>query len=284
MSFKAPRLAQTKPKTKPTNKTRRTAKKPKRFINTESPPKENTGVSAVPEFLTQAIPGMTTQPDLEDSLLQEEQSSLTDNVIDTGDDQMLNGRTPPLWSTMAPPRLLATDSPQHVQLAVTTNFGAGVDMDKYLGPARTLFDRFSQPEKDEYKKKGLTVLKIPASWRKWNAMETAQKIRFINALHVLSPRHAVLLETNVEEIAWSARQETDETINTNRTMHEYARVMHIMSSSDNMAAISRALGRYNRLELDESRSKLHEDLQFSVSGWKQLAIVFNDPQVMSNCV
>jgi hypothetical protein len=46
-----------------------------------------------------------------------------------------------------------------------------------------------------------------------------------------------------------------------------------------MSAISRALGRYNRLELDESKSKLHDDLQFSVSGWKQLAIVFNDPNV-----
>jgi hypothetical protein len=152
MSFKAPRLAQTQPKTKPTNKTRRTSKKPKRFITTDSPPKENTGVSAVTEILTQAIPGMTTQPDLEHSLPQEGESTLTDNVFDTGDDQMLHGRTPPLWSTMAPPRLLSTDSPQHVQLAVTTNFGAGVDMDKYLGPARALFDRFSQAEKDEYTK------------------------------------------------------------------------------------------------------------------------------------
>jgi hypothetical protein len=40
-----------------------------------------------------------------------------------------------------------------VQLAVTKIFGAGVDMDKYLGPARTMFDHFSQAEKDEYKKK-----------------------------------------------------------------------------------------------------------------------------------
>jgi hypothetical protein len=52
--------------------------------------------------------------------------------------------------------------------------------------------------------------------------------------------------------------------------------MLAMSSSDNMAAISRT---FNRLELDESKSKLHDDLQFSVSGWKQLAIVFNDPNV-----
>ena len=140
MSFKAPRVAPTTSQTKVTNKTRRNAKKPKRFIGTESPPKENTGVP-VPELSTQVIPGMTAQAD--QSLLQEEQSLPSDNVLDAGNSQMLHGRTPPLWSTMAPPRLLATDSPQHVQLAVSINFGAGVDMDKYLGPARTLFERFS---------------------------------------------------------------------------------------------------------------------------------------------
>jgi hypothetical protein len=112
-------------------------------------------------------------------------------------------------------------------------------------------------------------------------MDTGQKIRFINALHALESAHAIMLESIVEENALSVRQGIDEKTSTNRTMHEYARVMHIMSSSDNMAAISRALGRYNRLELDESKSKLHEDLQFSVSGWKQLEIVFNDPLVRS---
>jgi hypothetical protein len=71
------------------------------------------------------------------------------------------------------------------------------------------------------------VLKIPASWRKWNAMDTGQKIRFINALHALDPVHALLLETSVEDIASSTRQEIDDTINTNKTMHEYARVMHV---------------------------------------------------------
>jgi hypothetical protein len=62
-------------------------------------------------------------------------------------------------------------------------------------------------------------------------------------------------------------------------MHEYARTMHVMSSSDNLSAISKAFGRYTRLELDESKSKLHEDLETSVDGWKQLAIVYNDPNV-----
>ena len=81
MSFKAPRVAPTTSQTKVTNKTRRNAKKPKRFIGTESPPKENTGVP-VPELSTQVIPGMTAQPD--QSLLQEEQSLPSDNVLDAG--------------------------------------------------------------------------------------------------------------------------------------------------------------------------------------------------------
>lgn len=225
---------------------------------------------------------MQGNPDHQPTLPPVESSCLTHNAEHTGDAEASHGRTPPLWSTREPPRLLATDSPQHVQLVITNNFGAGVDMDKYLSPARTMFDRFSQGDKDEYKKKGLTLLKIPASWRKWKVMDNGQKIRFINALHALDPSHALMLETIVDEIALSVRQGLDETKSTNRTMHEYARVMHIMSSSDNMAAISRALGRYNRLELDESKSKLHEDLQFTVSGWNQLAIVFNDPLVRCN--
>jgi hypothetical protein len=97
-------------------------------------------------------------------------------------------------------------------------------------------------------------------------MDNGQHKRFINALHALDPVHALMLETSVQEIALIMRQDIDETISTNRTMHEYARVVHVMSSFDNMAAISRALGRYNHLELDESKSKLHEDLQFSVTG------------------
>ncbi len=51
----------------------------------------------------------------------------------------------------------------------------------------------------------------------------------------------------------------------NRTMHDYA--------------ITKAFGRYTRLELDEAKSKLREDLETSVSGWKQLTVVFNDPNV-----
>jgi hypothetical protein len=60
-------------------------------------------------------------------------------------------------------------------------------------------------------------------------------------------------------------------------MHDYARVMHAMSCSDNLAAITKAFGRYTRLELDEA--KLREDLEISVFGWKQLTVVFNNPNV-----
>jgi hypothetical protein len=49
-------------------------------------------------------------------------------------------------------------------------------------------------------------------------------------------------------------------------MHDYARVMHVMSCSDNLAAITKAFERYTRLELDKSKSKLREDLELSVSG------------------
>jgi hypothetical protein len=100
---------------------------------------------------------MQDNPDQQPILPQEESSFLTNDAEHTGDAQASHGRTPPLWSTREPPRLLATDSPQHVQLVITKNFGAGVDMDKYLTPARTMFDRFSQGEKDEHKKRAYVI-------------------------------------------------------------------------------------------------------------------------------
>ncbi len=50
-----------------------------------------------------------------------------------------------------------------------------------------------------------------------------------------------------------------------------------MSCSDNLAAVTKAFGRYTRMELDEARSKLSADLEVTISGWKQLTCVFNDP-------
>ena len=59
----------------------------------------------------------------------------------------------PSWWTKGSPRLLATDTPDHVESVVATNFGAGVDLDRYLEPARSIFERFSTIEREEYKKK-----------------------------------------------------------------------------------------------------------------------------------
>jgi hypothetical protein len=44
-------------------------------------------------------------------------------------------------------------------------------------------------------------------------------------------------------------------------MHEMARVMHVISDSDNTAALSKALGRYSRLDLDREHSKLDEEIE-----------------------
>ncbi len=45
------------------------------------------------------------------------------------------------------------------------------------------------------------------------------------------------------------------------TMHEMARSMHVISDSDNTAALSKALGRYSRLDLDLEHSKLDEEIE-----------------------
>jgi hypothetical protein len=53
----------------------------------------------------------------------------------------------------------------------------------------------------------------------------------------------------------------DDEVHKNRTMHEMARAMHVISDSDNTAALSKALGRYSRLELDIEHSKLNEEIK-----------------------
>ena len=124
-------------------------------------------------------------------------------------------------------------------------------------------------------------MKISASWKKWRAMDNSQKIKFINAIYALNASHAQNIESGVGAIAAKMAKDVEEQVVANRTMHDYARVMHVMSCSDNLAAITKAFGRYTRLELDEAKSKLREDLELSVSGWKQLTVVFNDPNVRS---
>ncbi len=124
------------------------------------------------------------------------------------------------------------------------------------------------------------MLKIPNSWKKWSAMDHAQKIKFINAIYALSALHAQCIETAVITNSTSITHTVEDTMaSSNRTMHCYARVMHVMSCSNNLAAVTRAFGRYTRYELDEAKSKLSEDLEVCVSGWKQLTYVFNDPNV-----
>jgi len=53
----------------------------------------------------------------------------------------------------------------------------------------------------------------------------------------------------------------DEEVSRNRTMHEMARAMHVITDTDNIAALSKALGRYNRLELDRAHSKLDAEIE-----------------------
>ncbi len=155
-------------------------------------------------------------------------------------------------------------------------------MDLYLPAARTVIDHLTKDEFEDYTKKGLKLkIKIPASWKRWKAMGNLQKIKFINRLFILSPEHASNLERSVAAINETTNKATDAAISINRTMHEYARTMHVMSSSDNLAAISKAFGRYYTwLELNESKSKLHEDLETSVVGWKELACMYNDKNII----
>jgi hypothetical protein len=63
---------------------------------------------------------------------------------------------------------------------VTQIFGAGVEREDYTT------------------KKGLKLMsKIPASWKRWKAMDNSQKIKFVNFMFILSPEHACILESAV---------------------------------------------------------------------------------------
>jgi hypothetical protein len=143
---------------------------------------------------------------------------------------------PPSWWKQPSPRLQTTDTLEHVQSVISRNFGAGVDMDRYLSPARTAFDDFTDTDREFYKTKGFKVTKIPASWKKWTAMNTSQKGRFINQLYALSEAHASQVEHGVASAFTIVAKELHEEVGKNRTMHEFARVIHIMSDSDNMAS------------------------------------------------
>ncbi len=67
---------------------------------------------------------------------------------------------PPSWWAMGSARLIATDTPEHVQTVVTKHFGPGVDMNKFLEPTQKVFDSFTPTQREEYKKKGLLMQKF----------------------------------------------------------------------------------------------------------------------------
>jgi hypothetical protein len=101
------------------------------------------------------------------------------------------------WWKQPVPRLQTSDTLEHVQLVISRKFGAGVDMDRFLSPARPTFDSFTETNRELYKAKGFKVMKIPASWKKWTAMNTRQKAKLVNHLYALSAAHASQLEQSI---------------------------------------------------------------------------------------
>jgi hypothetical protein len=167
-----------------------------------------------------------------------------------------------------------------------------------------VMDDLTSEERDTYKAKGSSNLKIAASWKRWTVMNRQQRAKFVNVLYSLSPFHAKKIADLIAADMLTSIAQIDEEVSKNRTMHEMARAMHVITDTDNIAALSKALGRYTRLELDRAHSKLDAEievtncyaqgstcwhchpllfhsalLQESISGWKQLTIIYNDPQV-----
>ena len=168
----------------------------------------------------------SAQPHLEANKEHMVVASVTDSAGIDLQETVSHALEPPSWWKQPSPRL---------QSVISRNFGAGVDMDRYLSPARITFDEFTDTDREFYKTKGFKVMKIPASWKKWTAMNTGQKGRFINQLYALSEAHASQVEQGVASAVTIGAKELHEEVGKNRTMHEFARVIHIMSDSDNMA-------------------------------------------------
>ncbi len=83
----------------------------------------------------------------------------------------------------------------------------------------------------------------------------------INILYSLTPEYAQKFGQLIEAELLLQAKSIDDEVHKNRTMHEMARAMHVISDSDNTAALSKVLGRYSRLELDREHSKLNEDIE-----------------------
>jgi hypothetical protein len=73
----------------------------------------------------------------------------------------------PSWRSMEAPRLLQSDTTEHVQSVVTRIFGAGVDMDLYLPAARTVIDHLTKDEPEDYTKKGLKFQPVGNGGKRW---------------------------------------------------------------------------------------------------------------------
>jgi hypothetical protein len=165
------------------------------------------------------------------------------------------------WWEHPAPRLQASDSELHISSVIAANFGLGVDMSLYLSPARIVMDELTSEERDNYKAKGSSNLKIAASWKRWKAMNRLQQTKFVNVLYSLSAFHAKKISDFIAAEMVTSATQIDEEVSKNRTMHEMARAMHVITDTDNIAALSKALGRYNRLELDRAHSKLDAEIE-----------------------
>ena len=86
-------------------------------------------------------------------------------------------------------------------------------------------------------------------------------MKMINTLYNFTPDHARKVGDILEAELQQSRSGIDDEVQKKRTMHEMARAMHVISDSDNTAALSKALGRYSRLDLDREHSKLDEEIE-----------------------
>ena len=66
----------------------------------------------------------------------------------------------------------------------------------------------------------------------------------INILYSLTPEHAQKVGQLIEAELLQHAKSIDDEVHKNRTMHEMARAMHVISDSDNTAALSKAFGQY----------------------------------------
>ena len=151
-----------------------------------------------PVLTTQVIPGTQDNSEGESSYILTNAEAAIDHNTTNESLPFVAPAGTPSWRIKQAPRLLQTDTAEHVQSVVTQIFGAGVDMDLYLAPARIVIDHLTKDERADYTNKGLKLMgKIPASWKRWKAMDNSQKIKFINLMFILSPEHACILESAV---------------------------------------------------------------------------------------